>query len=431
MKKFMITAVLLTALFLAPFSAARCEAGTAFAPDETAALQGMNRSLLQGYEPAVNGNRWILILPVRSSEAVGNITAELITPDACNTFFRTREIICQAWEEQEDVWGLRFNVPVFDEVKNADYACTIRVTGQDAQGNTLTAEIPYKVHVHGNSANAEKVRLDVTCMEGNLSVGENGELRIGLSNPCAAADFENIEIRVSDASGTILPAGAETLTAGDLASGESMTADYPVIVTEKAAVAPHVLKLDLSWMALGQQFTSSVSYTVPVHQEIRLEQGGIRMPTAAAAGDSITVTLPLMNMGRADVVNVLASISMPGITERQSVLVGTIQPGETKQAQLLLNTSKENIGEFTGTVSVECTDQDGNRASFELPVELTVKEPVRTAAKTDGEDGEAKKEKVPPLVIGLGGGCGFLLLMLLLQGILLRKKVHRLEEEKL
>ena len=430
MKKNILLAVLLTALFLAPFSAARGETEPAFTVDETAALQGMDRSYIQGYTPGVNGNRWTMILPVRSELAAGNITAELVTPETCNTFFRTRQITCQAWEEENDVWGVRFNVPVFADVRNADYDCVIRVTGQDAQGNALNAEFPYTIRVRGNTENAEKVRMDITGVEGELSVGENGEIRIGLTNPCAAADFENIEIKVSDASGTILPSSAETLQAGDLAKGESMTAVYPVIVTEKAAVTPHVLKIDLSWTALGQQAAVSASYTVPVHQEIRLEQGGIRMPSVATAGDAVSVTLPLMNMGKADVVNVMATISVPGIAERQSVLVGTIQPGETKQAQLLLSTTRETAGDYSGTLRVECTDQDGNEASFELPVSLTVKAPEKTAA-ADGETKETKEEKTSPEVIGLAGGCGFLAILLLIQGILLRKKVHRLEEEKL
>ena len=146
MKKNILLAVLLTALFLAPFSAARGETEPAFTVDETAALQGMDRSYIQGYTPGVNGNRWTMILPVRSELAAGNITAELVTSETCNTFFRTRQITCQAWEEENDVWGVRFNVPVFADVRNADYDCVIRVTGQDAQGNALNAEFPYTIN---------------------------------------------------------------------------------------------------------------------------------------------------------------------------------------------------------------------------------------------------------------------------------------------
>ena len=138
-----------------------------------------------------------------------------------------------------------------------------------------------------------------------------------------------------------------------------------------------------------------------------------------------------MNMGKADVVNVMATVSMPGITDRQSVLVGTIQPGETRQAQLILTTSKDITGEYTGTVTVDCTDEDGNPASLELPVNLKVDPPLKKNTEEEAEGENEKKENVSPLTIALGGGCGLLLLLLVLQGVILRRKLHRLEEDKL
>ena len=430
MKKKIVLAVLLTALFLASISAACAETEAAFTLDENKMLQGMSRSLAQGYEPALNGGRWTAVLPVRSGSASGPVTAELITPDAANSFFRTREITVSAREEEKGVWGIRFSVPVFQELKNADYACSIRLTGKDAAGNDLSADIPWMIRVRGNQTSADRIRMEISDVQADLSVGEEGEVRVTLTNPCAAAVFENVELKISDGSGQILPKGAETVRAGSLAAGQSITVAYPVLVTEKTNVAPHVLKTEVSWTALDQASSCSENHTVSVRQEIRLEQGGVKMPARASAGDVVTVTLPVMNMGRADIVNVLATVSMPGITERQSVLVGTIQPGETKQAQLLLNTEKEAAGDFSGTISVECTDQDGNEASFTLPLSLTLQAPAKPAASPE-ETTRTGEQKSSPLIPGLAGGCGMLLLALLMQSILLRRKMHRLEEEKL
>ena len=198
-------------------------------------------------------------------------------------------------------------------------------------------------------------------MQAELSVGEDGEVLVTLANPCAATVIEDLELKVSDASGQILPREAETLKIGTLPIGESVTVSYPVTVLEKANVAPHMLKLDLNWTALGQPAAYTANHTVSVRQEIRLEQGGLKMAPSVTAGDSVTLTLPIMNMGKADVVNVLATVSMPGVAERQSVLVGTIQPGETRQAQLVLSPAKDTAGEFAGELTVECTDNDGNR----------------------------------------------------------------------
>ena len=430
MKKNIGFAALLAALFLALVCAASAEDSPAFTVDETVVLQGMDRSFLQGYEPSMSGGRWNLILPVRSDLAVGSITAELIPPAGCTSFFKSGDLTFSAWEDQKGLWGVRLSPAILPSPKNADYPCVIRLSGKDANGNPVTGEIPYTIRVRGASASVEKVRLEIREVQADLSVGEEGEIRVTLANPCAAVNMEDLELKISDSAGHILPLNAETVPAGNLPIGESITVAYPVTVVEKASVTPHVLKLDLSWTALGQAASFSVNYTVPVRQEIRLEQGGLKMSPSVAAGDSIAVTLPLMNMGKADVVNTLATLTLPGVTERQSVLVGTIQPGETKQAQLILSPAKDLEGSFDGELAVECTDQDGNKSSFSLPLHLDVTKPMLTVAS---DAGEAKQplEKAPVLVWILAGSCAFLFIIFLAQGAVLRRKLHLLEEARL
>lgn len=434
MKMNKMLAVLLTALFLTPFltlaAPARAETAPDFVTDETAVLRGMDRSLLQGYVPSAAGDRWSLVLPVRSELAAGTVTAELVLPTERFPLFRNGKKTVTARMENKGVWGVRFSMDLFPDQKNADYPCVIRLTGKTKDGQELKSEIPYVIRMRGAKEGIEKARIEITEVKADLSVGEEGEVLVTFTNPCSATIIEDLEVKISDSAGHILPRGADTLKAGSLSVGESVTVSYPVTVTEKAAVAPHVLKIDLAWTALGQAAACTVNNTVEVRQEIRLEQGGLKMAPAVTAGDSLTLTLPLMNMGKADVVNVLATVSLPGITERQSVLVGTIQPGETKQAQMVLSPAKDLSGEFSGTLRVECTDQDGNPADFSLPVNLTVEKPKPAADQTPAGEG-MKKDRPAALTWALAGGCGLLLTLLMTQGVVLRKKVHRLEEERL
>lgn len=108
---------------------------------------------------------------------------------------------------------------------------------------------------------------------------------------------------------------------------------------------------------------------------------------------------------------------------------GRIVPGETKQAQLTVTPGKGTEGDFAGTLTVEATDSDGNPTSFSLPVQLAVEKPAKNETAVGSP--EPAREEPPVLVYALGGGCGLLLLLLILQGILLRKKIHHLEEETL
>ena len=433
MKTKRLFAVLLTAVLLVPVFAGRGEGTLALSLDENRILRGMDRSWYQGYEASTDRNKWSLILPIKTEGEIESVTAELQVKNPKVTPFKSQNMTVEAREEDDGtgIWEVHFTLSMLSDLKNADYPCVIRVTAKSMAGQEQSLEIPYTVRVRGNEKALEKPRISVSDVQAELFVGEEGEVKLTLTNPCDATDIEDLELKISDEAGHILPRDAQTLYVGSLPIGESITVTYPVTVVQKATVVPHMLKMAMTWNAADAEASYECSNTVAVHQTIRMEQGGIRMAPAVYAGDSVTLTLPLMNMGKADIVNVMATVSMPGITDRQSSLVGTIQPGETRQAQLILTTSKDVTGDYTGTVTVDCTDEDGNPASLELPVSLKVDPPLKKNTEENADEKSEKKEKISPLTIALGGGCGLLLILLVLQGAILRRKLRKLEEDKL
>lgn len=427
-----ILAVLLTALFVIPFfSASRtlAEETAAFAIDERAVLQGMKRSYLQGYEPYVSKSRHTMTLyvPIASKAAEGSIQAEIILPDNVPSPFPPQEMQVKA-KPEDGLWLVYFKLTLHEDRVNGDYPAILRITGTDKDGGSLSTDISYVFHIRDGAASTEAMRLSLTEMLSDLNVGEEGSISVLLTNPCSTVAYEKITLRVSDATGDILPQEADTLYLPDLAPGAQYPLRLPVTVLANASVEPHSLKFEFSWTALNQPITQVENYTLPIAQEIRLEQGGISMPSTVVAGDSFTIGLPLMNMGRADIINVLVSASLPGITDKQSVLVGTIKPGDTKQAQITITTSKDAAGDYSGTLSVEGTDSDGNPTAFSLPLSLSLEKP----APTPSVEALDKEEAETPLItLLLAGGCGLLLIVIILQGALLRRKIHRLEEDKL
>ena len=65
-----------------------------------------------------------------------------------------------------------------------------------------------------------------------------------------------------------------------------------------------------------------------------------------------------------------------------------------------------------------------------VQVETTVEEPVVVAASSEGSQ-EDETQTFPWLLIAFGSGCGVLLLVCIIQGAVLRKKIRKLEEDKL
>lgn len=428
MKSKYLIAVLLTVLFLVPIFGGSAEEAAPFAIDEGRVLQGMNRSWMQGYEPTIAHNRLTLVLPILSEQAYGAIQTELIMADEALSPFKPQAMSVKTQRSDGGVYAVRLPLELYADRRNGDYSCTIRISGKTRAGEALSMDMPYTIRIRDGQPSREVLRMQISDVLTDLKVGEDGSVTATLTNPCKTVPFEQPVLRISDSSGDILPRSADVLYLDDLRPGESRAVTFPVTVKPSAAVSHHILQFDLSWLSLGQTVTQTESYTVPVTQEMRLEQGGLKMADSVIAGDSLTITLPLMNMGKADLVNVLATVSLPGITEKQSVLVGTITPGETRQAQIVIAPGKHISGDFSGTLDVEATDHDGNPTSFTLPIRLSV-EPPPAAVKADAP--AEKKEEPPYLVYILGGVCALLLIICMVQGAVLRRKIRRLEEERL
>ena len=425
--KYFIT-VLLTVLFLVPIFGAQAE-DSPFTIDQDRILNGMNRSWLQGYEPSVSQNKWTLVLPVLSDEAYGFIQTELIMADETLSPFKPQTMSVKTQRSESGIYAVRLPLELYADRNNGDYACTIRITGKTKSGDALSMEMPYTVRIRDGQPSREVMRIQITDVITDLKVGEDGSVTATFTNPCKTVTFEQPVLRVSDSSSEIIPQGVDVLYLDDLNPGESRTVTFPMTVKPSAAVSHHILDFNLNWYSFRQNITQTESYTVPVTQEMRLENGGLKMADSVIAGDSLTITLPLMNMGRADLINVLATVSLPGVTDKQSVLVGTITPGETRNAQITITPGKHVVGDFIGTLTVEATDHDGNPTSFSLPLSLSVDAPV-IAAVTDTT--VAKEKKAPPyLTYGLAGGCGVLLSICIVQGIVLRRKIRKLEEDRL
>ena len=422
-------AVLLTALFLAPLSGARAQETQPFGIHPRAVLQGMKRSYLQGYEPTISGNTLSLVLPIESSRASGAIQAELIMPDEALSPFKPQTMTVKAQRAESGLWPVRFSLEMHPDRKMGDYPCAVAVWGQDAQGALLRAVFPFTLHIRDGLPNPEEKRILVSEVTSDFRVGEDGSVTMTVTNPCKTVIYEGLKLQLSDPAGEILPQSADTLRLPDLGPGESQTVSFPVTVLKKAAAAPHCLSFAWQWTALSQPMTQAESYTLPVAQEIRLSHGGLRMAGSVVAGDTASVSWPIMNLGKAEIVNTMVTLSLPGLTEGQSVLVGTIGPGETRQAQLTVAVPRSGAGEYSGEITARCFDDSGNEAFITLPVYLKAEKPPADA-EASGEAAE-KTAEISWIEYLLGGGCGALFLAFILQGALLRRKIRRLEEEKL
>ena len=402
---------------------------TAFAAefeiDQHAEIDGMSRSWYQGYEPTISYHTMTLCLPIRAESYTGDIIVSIALDDP-NVFLLTSEPKAVTVSPKDGIYPVKLSLALERYRRNGDYPATITIKGTDGNGKEIVETIPYVIRIRDGYGSHETMEPVISDVVGSLDVGKDGSLSLTITNPTTTQSIMDGEITVTDSTGEILMTGSNRFSVPEILPGKCETVSIPMTVKGNASISQHTLEVKLSYSCLGKSAEWKESFTVPVTQAIRLEQGGVQLPTAIA-GELGNMTLPLMNMGKGELRNVLVKLEADGVLDAQSVLVGTMAAGETKQAKLTYTPFLNSVGTYSGTVTVSCEDAYGNTFSQTLDVTLIVDEPIPEVELQQ----EEKKEKMSTGTIILIVLCVLMAAGLITQGTILTKKIHTLEEERL
>ena len=402
---------------------------TAFAAefeiDQHAEIDGMSRSWYQGYSPSISYHKMTICLPIRAESCVGNITVSLALDDP-NVFALSGQPKEVTVSPKDGIYPVKLVLPLEQYRRNGDYPATITIKGNDGNGKEIVETLGYVIRIWDGYGSHETMEPVISDVVGSLDVGKDGSLSLTITNPTTTQSIMDGEITVTDSTGEILMTGSNRFSVPEILPGKCETVSIPMTVKGNASISQHTLEVKLSYSCLGKSAEWKESFTVPVTQAIRLEQGGVQLPTAIA-GELGNMTLPLMNMGKGELRNVLVKLEADGVLDAQSVLVGTMAAGETKQAKLTYTPFLNSVGTYSGTVTVSCEDAYGNTFSQTLDVTLIVDEPIPEVELQQ----EEKKEKMSTGTIILIVLCVLMAAGLITQGTILTKKIHTLEEERL
>lgn len=395
-----------------------------FTIDEHAEIDGMSRTWYQGYEPSISYHTMTIHLPLRAETCVGDITVSIALDDP-HVFLFTSQPKTVTVSPRNGLYPVKLSLSLERYRRNGDYPATITASGKTESGEEITETIPYIIRIRDGYSNQETMEPVISDVTGDLNVGSEGSLKLTITNPTTTQSILEGEITVTDASGEILMTGSNRVRIPEILPGRSETVTIPMTVSGMASISLHTLEVKFTYTALDHETEWTESFTVPVAQAIRLEQGGVSMPTAIA-GELGNLSLPLMNMGKGELQNLLVKLSMDGVLDEQSVLVGTVAPGETKQAKLTFMPMLDSVGTHSGTVTITCEDAYGNAFSQTLDVTLTVEEPIPEVEHQQEEEKKLSTGMVVLIVL-----CVLMVTGLVIQGTLLTMKIHKLEEERL
>ena len=321
--------------------------------------------------------------------------------------------------EKDSIYPVKLTLSLQKDRRNGDYPAVITLKSGD-----MTETLPYTIRIRDGRGSHEDLYPIISKVSGNLDVGTNGSLELTIANPTSTLSMMGGILAVTDPSGEVLMTASDRFPIPEVLPGEAISVSVPMTILSNAAIRVHTLNFKLSYQVCGTGKTWEEAFTVPVTQAIRLEHGEVQLPPAIA-GELGNLTLPLMNMGKGELSNILVKLETPAAND-QSVLIGSLAPGETKQAQLTFTAFPDSIGTHSGTVTISCEDAYGNLFVESMEVTLTVDEPLPEMTEEIPE-----KEKSNPATIFLGILCVLLIAGLITQHLILSGKIHKLEEDRL
>ena len=426
---------------------------TALTIDTENIYDGMDKAYEDGYVPRTENGFMYIVLPMLSN---GNIYQNRIkvslglgsgasSPFVMANYEKTFEmetVTPKNSNEEKELFLIEFTVKLSSERINGVYPVAVNISGYDDSGTPI--DCSYTIYVtitDGKSNQVTQPAPEVATAEpvvyisnsvvqpDKVMAGEEFTLTVTLKNSLTTKSVKNMLVKIDTGNLHInllentnvfqvdkIPAGGETELTFRLASDASIPA------------GKYNLNFTFNYdSSKTLNLSSSGSTIVEIHQPANMELVMPRFAQSVTVGETIPLSLQVMNMGRDPMYNVRCTVSGFGFAPSNTGYIGTMDAGSSATTEvelyiIALNASQGNengsqYGNTVGTVTLIYEDETGQEYQQETQFETTVNRPVVEVAQTaSGEDAEEKAAGlwwISILILGgviLAAGIGFILI---------------------
>ncbi|MDD3243722.1 MAG: hypothetical protein PHD32_08375 [Eubacteriales bacterium] len=198
-----------------------------------------------------------------------------------------------------------------------------------------------------------------------IYAGEEFDLTLELTNTSASRNVQNVKVTVSSADGMLLPVGGSNITYfAKINRQAKVQTTYRFRAQPDTPAKPQNLSVAIAYednqaAALSEEATLSI----PIFQQIRFKANEPKV-YEATAGESISVSVPVYNMGKSTLYNVMATVEGEGLRAEQSVYAGNLESGANKTLEMNVLVSDEALAKKqtqNGGQSGEMSPEDAEK----------------------------------------------------------------------
>lgn len=395
--------------------------------DSENVYEGMDKAFQDGYLPKIENGQVHLVLPLKcSSELFGNKINVSLTLDTGTSSpfvtanyrkdFTLEKVIPKNKNEEQDIYLVTFPIALTENRKNGNYPVAFNITGFDSSGVPINCIYTLYVTItDGQSSTPTQPVVeeptpepvvyisDSELIPGTAMAGEEFTLKLTLKNSLTTKSVKNMMVTVDTGNLQInLLEDSNVFLIEKIDAGGT---EYLVLRFSTDVSIPenkYTLRFSFSYDSSKTLKLSSEGTTViPVRQPADVELVMPRMPEAVRVGETLPLSLQVMNMGRSSIYNVRCVVSGHGLVPSNTGYIGTMAAGSSASAQMelyivALNVSQGNengaqYGGTTGTIQLIYEDAAGIQYEQAFSFETTVNRPVMEAPQPVPEKLEVEK----------------------------------------
>lgn len=392
--------------------------------DDENVYDGMGAAYRDGYVPEVSHNTAALVLPLYVDEGIelekirvvpdlgASDSSPFVVKNYQKTFQKTEERI-NGGSGQREVFLVVFDFALKSDRVNGVYPVQWTVD-YTYEGVPVTQSFTSYVNItDGKSAEpavaSEPVEEKSTsepkvivsqCVNipDRIESGDEFSFTVILKNTNKAKFVQNMTVTVGcEAEGLSLVADSNVFYYDYLKAGGTLEVPLSFRCSENTAAGRYHISLDMSYDNPDAVVLSSVGQIeLNISQKVMMDLEVGSIPGEMNAGDSMSIPIQALNLGRGKVYNVRCSVEAAGVTTPSSLFLGDLEGGTAASGELNIfagmvnpdgETDTERYGYTSGKIIMTYEDEGGEEQLMEKNFSVTI-QPLQISGgfTEDGED---------------------------------------------
>jgi len=236
-----------------------------------------------------------------------------------------------------------------------------------------------------------------------IMAGDEFEIDLTLLNTQDRYHTYNVLLTYTGESVEVLPSGeSNAIYIDEIEDEETYDVTLKMKARLDAEAKPYKININMTYENSGRtSYTVTESIVVEVSQPIRISHDEVSLAKTVNAGDSIPLSMQVINKGKSTLFNVQVSMEMNGAIPDASAYLGNMDAGTSEMAEIYVffgtldmnSDSDEKYGYTDGKMLLTYEDEYGKEYSEEIPLSTTIERPVFDDLYEKEEPKEEEKEK--------------------------------------